>query len=171
MPTIIRLFPDVTLRIAGPDITYSNGSFKDLIRISSYGRIIKKLIKKNRLEGKVCFLGALSATEMKKEYLRSNVFVCPSSIENSPNSIGEAQILGVPVVASYVGGIPDMMRGSESYLYRFEDIEMMANIICSVFYQKDSIDTSFMRAEAIKRHCISQIANTTIEIYNKIAKV
>lgn len=63
---------------------------------------------------------------MKQEYLNANVFICPSSLENSPNSLGEAQILGTPCLASYVGGIPDMMFGNEGYLYRFEEIEMLA---------------------------------------------
>ena len=67
--------------------------------IMSYMRI-------RELEDKVSFLGPLNAEQMKAEYLRSNVFLCPSSIENSPNSLGEAQMLGVPCVASYVGGIP-----------------------------------------------------------------
>jgi glycosyltransferase involved in cell wall biosynthesis len=41
---------------------------------------------------------------MKSEYLNCKVFVSPSPIENSPNSVWDAEILGVPTVASYVGG-------------------------------------------------------------------
>ena len=33
--------------------------------------------------------------KMKEKFLNSHVFLCPSSIENSPNALGEAMILGV----------------------------------------------------------------------------
>ena len=46
---------------------------------------------------------------MKEQYLRCSAYVCCSSLENSPNSLGEAMILGVPCVAAEVGGIPSLM--------------------------------------------------------------
>lgn len=70
---------------------------------------------------------------MVKRYLLSNVFICPSTIENSPNSLCEAQLLGVPHIASYVGGTADLMKGNEECLYRFEETEMLAekSAMCS----------------------------------------
>ena len=59
----------------------------------------------------------LSAEEMKQAYLDANVFVLPSVMENSPNSLGEAMLLGVPCVASDVGGVKDMMAdGAEGWI-------------------------------------------------------
>ena len=136
MPLILSHYPDTTIRVAGGDITKCD-SFKDLLHFSGYGRYIKNLIHRLHLAGKVEFIGNKNAEEMKHEYLASNVFVCPSTIENSPNSLGEAQILGVPCVASYVGGIPDMMKGNEDNLYRFEEVEMLAEKICRVFVAGD----------------------------------
>ena len=79
------------------------------------------------------FLGSLSESEMCKRYLKSNVFVCPSAIENSPNSLGEAQALGMPYLTAYVGGAPDMVGQNVETLYRFEEIEMLAQKVCDVF--------------------------------------
>ena len=132
MPLILRYYPDTTIRIAGRDITRNDGIW-GLLHFTGYGKIIMRLIKKYNLENKITFLGSLNAEQMKNEYLNCNIFVCPSSIENSPNSLGEAQILGVPCIASYVGGIPDMMQGNEEALYRFEEIEMLADKICNIF--------------------------------------
>jgi glycosyltransferase involved in cell wall biosynthesis len=164
-----RSYPSVSVRIAGLDITCSKGGAKAKIKITTYGKIIKKLIIENELEDNVTFLGALNATGMKQEYLRSNVFICPSSIENSPNSLCEAQILGVPVLASYAGGIPDLMKGDEDHLYRFEEVEMLAKKICQVFGNKDSIITVGMKQHAVKRHDVSVIVGDILKVYNAIS--
>ena len=152
MPLVLRHYPDATIRIAGSNIARTNGGIIDTLKISNYGMIIRKLINKYKLEKTITFTGALDGDGMRKEYLNSNVFICPSSIENSPNSIGEAQVLGVPVIASYVGGVCDMMRGGEHWLYRFEEIEMLAYKICEVFKMGGSIDTEPMRQVALQRH-------------------
>lgn len=168
MAIVMRKYPDVQLRVAGRDITFSSGKFLDRYRISTYGKIIKKRIKKYHLDNKVKFTGPLNGAAMKEECLRSNVFICPSSIENSPNSLGEAQILGVPCIASYVGGSMDMMKGDEENLYRFEEIGMLAAKICNIFAQEQNIDTHMMRQVALKRHNKDEIVNIQLNIYKKI---
>lgn len=165
MPLILRHYPDAQICVAGTDITRS-ATLVEKLRLSGYGKYIKSLIKKYALEGKVTFTGNLNGKQMKQKYLRANVFVCPSSIENSPNSLGEAQLLGVPCIASYVGGTAEMMRTNERCLYRFEEIEMLAEKICDVF-----ADYSFsknMQDEARKRHNAQENANRLLEIYSEI---
>ena len=137
MPLILRCYPNTTIRIAGVNITRNSG-LGGILHFTGYGKIVKRLIKKYNLESRVFFLGPLNAEQMKTEYLRCNVFVCPSSIENSPNSLGEALLLGVPCCASYVGGIPDYMKSNEQYMYRFEEISMLARCVCKLFEIKDS---------------------------------
>lgn len=167
MPLILRHYPDTVIRIAGGDITAS-GTFMEKLRLGGYGLYIKRLIKKYHLGGKVSFVGMMNAGQMKQEYLQANVFVCPSSIENSPNSLGEAQILGVPCIASYVGGVPDMMRGNEENFYRFEEVEMLAEKVCRVF--KDGAQQRNMRSIALERHNIRKNAEELMHIYSNIGK-
>ena len=162
MPLILRDYPDTSIRIAGTDITKCN-TFRDLIHFTGYGRYIKRLIRSLKLEDKVIFVGNLNAEGMKQEYLHCNVFVCPSSIENSPNSLGEAQILGVPCVASYVGGVPDMMCGNEENLYRFEEIEMLAETVCNVFKRQE--DQTIMIDIGLNRHSPKQNVERLYDIY------
>ena len=166
MPLILRDYPDTIIRVAGRDITKLS-NLKDFLHLSGYGRYIKSLIKRLNLGSKIIFCGELNATEMKTEYLSSNVFVCPSSIENSPNSLGEAQLLGVPCVASYVGGIPDMMKGKEDNLYRFEEFEMMAYRICQIFARQESPDMEVRRI-ALDRHESSLNSSNLYNIYHDI---
>lgn len=168
MPFILRHFPDTKIRVAGGDITKSV-TLLDKLRLSGYGKYIKNLIKKYNIDGKVIFTGNLNGEQMKQEYLRANVFVCPSTIENSPNSLGEAQILGTPCVASYVGGVMDMMKGNETNLYRFEEVEMLAEKVCQIFTDKEKqID---MHTVAYERHNPEINSKQLFTIYKTIAKV
>lgn len=165
MPMILKNYPDASIRVAGNDITRCD-TFHDLVRMTGYGKYIKRLIRKLNLEGKVTFTGNLNAEEMKKEYLRSNIFICPSSIENSPNSLGEAQILGVPSLASRVGGVPDMMKGNEDNLYDFDDVNALAQKVCLVFH--DCHAQNSMVAAASERHDRAVNSRRLLEIYNSI---
>lgn len=165
MPLILHRFPDAMIRVAGGDVSNCQG-LSGLLHFTGYGRMVRKMIKQLHIKDRVTFLGPLTAAQMKEEYLRSNVFVCPSSIENSPNSLGEAQILGVPCVASYVGGVPDMMQGNEENLYRFEEIEMLSRKICNVFaFPEKQRDLSEI---AKRRHDCNTNINTLLNIYNML---
>ena len=48
--------------------------------------------------------------------LDSHLYVYPSLMDNSPNALCEAQLLGVPCIATYVGGIPKMEKDIEKVL-------------------------------------------------------
>lgn len=130
MPRILQEFPDAQIKVAGNSIL-RRGGLKNKIKVSAYAKYLEKLMEENHLQDKVTFLGKLSAEEMKQQYLDSHVFVCASSLENSPNSVGEAMLLGTPVVAARVGGIPSMITDrKEGLLYTGGNVEEMAeNII------------------------------------------
>ena len=71
---------------------------------------------------------------MKQAYLDANVFVLPSTLENSPNSLGEAMLLGVPSVAADVGGVRNLMaHEQEGFLYRSGDVAALAEQILCLF--------------------------------------
>jgi len=163
-------FPDLIIRIAGNNII-ANKTFNDKIRINGYGKYIRSLLRKYRLFDHVHFLGPLDAQAMVREYQNAHVFICPSSIENSPNSVGEAQIIGTPVIASYVGGTPDMVTHNETgLLYRFEEVEMLAEYIRKVF-TNDELANKLSKhgiAVAEKRHDRDVNLQQMLGIYRKM---
>ena len=61
---------------------------------------------------KVCVnaIGILSQNDLKNRLISSSLFIHPSYIENSPNSVCEAQSLGIPVIATNVGGISSLIK-------------------------------------------------------------
>jgi len=164
-------YPDIKIKVAGQDITASK-TWKEKIRIGGYGSYIKKEIQKLHLEKHIQFIGLLNEKEMINQYLKTNLFVCPSSIENSPNSLGEAQMLGVPLIASYVGGVPDMVEeGVSGFMYRFEEVEMLASAIDKVFSMNKNDLTTLSENERItasERHDKKVITQQMIDTYAKI---
>lgn len=132
-------FPSVKIRIAGTSIVKQE-NIGDVFRLSGYGKYIKSLVRDLGLSSNIEFTGPLTDTQMVNEYLNATTFICPSSIENSPNSLAEAQILGVPIIASYVGGVPNMVAHNDTgLLYRFEDVEVLAELITKVFNDEDLV--------------------------------
>lgn len=171
LPIIKRSYPDCMVYIAGRDITETE-SLKLRLKLSGYGKYIKRLIAKLNISNSVIFVGPLNEQQMAEKYAKSHVFVCPSSIENSPNSLGEAQIIGTPVVASYAGGIPDMAEHEKSaLLYRFEEYEMLADSVVRIFGD-DKLALRLSengRIAALKRHDPTANAKALLNIYRKIS--
>lgn len=173
MPLILKRYPEAKVYIGGKDITKSN-SMKDKILMTYYGMYIKKKIKNLRLERNVIFAGPLDEKKMCQRYLKSHVFVCPSSIENSSNSLGEAMMLGVPSVASAVGGIPDMLVDKEEgFLYQHDAPYMLAYYVCEIFERNDLAlrFSKNARQHALKTHDKDENIRTLIEIYNNILEI
>lgn len=110
-------YPDLQIRVAGNSLV-NYDTVKDKIKISAYGKYLRELIDANGLSGCIRFLGKMPAEEMKRQYLNCGLYVCCSANENSPNSLGEAMLLGVPCVAARVGGIPSLFEhGVDGILY------------------------------------------------------
>lgn len=170
LPLILRKYPDTLVFVAGNDFT-CRGDLKTKLKRSTYANYILHLMKEKGVTDKISFLGMLDAPHMAEQYRKANVFICPSSIENSPNSVGESQLIGCPVVASYVGGTPDMVdHGKTGLLYRFEEIEMLAYYVCKIFENDDyaqELSNNGIEAASV-RHDGNVNATRMLEIYNGI---
>lgn len=117
LPIIRKKYPDAKVYVAGNSLVRQE-TIKDRLKISAYGSYLKRLLREHKLQNSVFFLGRLNAAQMKERYLKSHLFVCCSAIENSPNSLGEAMLLGMPCVSADVGGIPSIFTdGSDGLLY------------------------------------------------------
>lgn len=140
-----------------------------------YGNINPDFIEKQvglRHEGvdvRVC--GVASPTQLRDALLESTMYFHPSYTENSPNSVCEAQILGVPVVASRVGGTDSLVEhGKTGFLYPVTDPYIAAYYI---MYLVDNPDVNIAIGKAAKqvataRHDKKKIVNELMETYQEM---
>lgn len=170
MPRVLEQFPDAHVYVAGNNII-ENSTLQDRLKLSAYGKYLRKLIKENHLDDKITMLGKLTAEEMKQQYLQSHLFVLPSALENSPNSLGEAMLLGVPCVAADVGGVHNLLTdGGDGMLYPAGDVEALADRIIEIF-TKEAIVERFSdnaRKHARVNHDADQNYYRLIHIYREI---
>lgn len=129
-------YKDIKVLVSGYNIA-DLSSFKQKIKAKSYGLFLRKIIDTYSLNDSIDFVGRLDASRMKEAYLKSNIVVSCSSIENSSNTVSEAMLLGVPVVASKVGGIPSVLGVEKSLLYKWDDMYEMASCIDRAFSNDD----------------------------------
>ena len=116
--------------------------------------------------------GPLDAAAMRQAYLEADAFLLPSGCENSPNSLGEAMLLGLPCVASAVGGIPSMLaNGTEGLLYGDAlDADALARAVLQVLHSPDG-GTAMgraARARALQTHDAARNAADLLHIYESI---
>lgn len=170
MPKVLELYPDAHIYTTGIN-PLKLRRLKDKLRISSYQKYIGDLIKKYNLESNITFLGNLDEVEMCNRFLKSHVFVSPSVIENESNSISEAKILGVPVVASYVGGVTNRIKQNiDGFYYQHDSSYMLSHYICEVF-RDDDLALKFSKNAKISANIVNNKIiniNEMIKIYNEI---
>ncbi len=125
-----RAYPDIRLYIAG-ESPQEGASFK---RHVGYPAYVCDLIDQHGLKDRVTFTGLLDEQGMVRRMEQSHVFVMSSIIENSPNTLGEAMMVGTPSVSSFTGGVPSMASDEVDVLmYRADDPAMLAVQIKRLF--------------------------------------
>ena len=171
LPLILRHYPDTHLYIGGSDPTAQGGSLKAKLKRTSYGQYLLYLVKKHNLSKHIVFTGPLDEHQMCERLLKSHVFVSPSTIENSPNSLGEAMILGMPCVASYVGGVANMLKDKEEgFLYQADAPYMLAHYVMQMF-ENDEMAIHMgnqARIHALRTHSAEVNLENLLNIYRKI---
>ncbi len=157
---LVRRFPDATLKIAG---TPPN---------RGYGKLLHQRVKRLGLEAAVGFMGWLPAAGIGAELERTHAFVLPSFIENSPNSLAEAQMVGTPAVAAAAGGVPSMVQdGDTGLLFPPGDAGALAQKVQMIF-ENDALANRLSQGEqdlARERHDETKVVATVLEIYQKIS--
>jgi glycosyltransferase involved in cell wall biosynthesis len=169
VPELVNRYPDLQIVTTGPDFVHSGCG--ERMHEDSYRYYLRHEILRNGIEKRFFFAGRLDETGMIRQLQKAHVLVNPSSVENSSNSIGEAMLLGTPIVASNTGGTPSIISdGENGYLYPFSDIEKMCTQISKVFDLKEKTLALSQRERKKARELYDSHTNNQqlIRIYKEI---
>ncbi len=162
-------YPDAEVTVTGRP--FAAADLKSRMRRNGYEKYLSSLVKRNKLENAVHFVGHLSAQDMKRAYLDANVFVLCSTMENSPNALGEAMLLGLPCVAAEVGGVSSLIGSQEGILCAPVNPAAMAEGICRVFSMENQAEAmgAAARTRARKTHDPEQNMKDLMDIYRLLS--
>jgi glycosyltransferase involved in cell wall biosynthesis len=106
-----------------------------------------------------------SRDDLKKFYLDLNILVVPSLEDNSPNVIAEAQMCGTKVLASKVGGIPELLNHQIEQMFDPLNPSEIAEAIVSNLGSYNSED---ILNSAIEKHEYSVVAKRHLDLYENL---
>jgi len=119
--TVVRRMPEARLIVVGPSAD------------PAYECEIQELVSAMRMAEKVDFLGHVTNARLLHELRRCTVVVLFSNEETSPTIVAQAMAAGKPVVASRVGGIPEMVAEGESgFLVAAGDEQALADRLATL---------------------------------------
>lgn len=107
-------------------------------------------------------------------YAIADVFVLPSHSEGSPNVLLEAMAANLPIVATAVGGVPEMVEDNESaVLVPANDASSLAAAIARLLTDKDLAQRLTAKAAMLldNRFTPDNHARSLIEIYREVIDV
>ena len=104
------------------------------LKIVGSGSLEKKVLQMIAEDKRFEFLGRKDLPALAFELQNSDCLIVPSlCYENSPTIIYEAKVFNLPIIASDLGGIPELINGKQEYLFKAGDkndlIEKMEKII------------------------------------------
>lgn len=119
----------------------------------------------------VSFMGIANADTIRKHILSSTLFVHLSYIDNSPNSVCEAQMLGCPVVISNAGGKSSLVtHGEDGFLVPCNSPYQTAYYI-KLIYNDPSLNHSMgekAKVKAWQRHNKEKVLSQLVSVYHSI---
>jgi glycosyltransferase involved in cell wall biosynthesis len=131
------------------------------------------------LPAEIIFTGKLSPEDLANEYKTANVFTLPAIIDSKGDTEGlgvvliEAMELGLPIVASNVGGIPDVVvDGVSGILVPEKDPEALANAYKRLAAEPVLVKKLLAGSRQRIAECFNwdKIVERQVMVYNKLKK-
>lgn len=152
---------DIEWRVAG------------LSKNSWLNKVVKKKLKESYPSRGLILLGNLQEQELVNKMLEADIYVMPSHIENSPNSLCEAMMLGMPCISTLAGGSSTLLKDKEEGLIIQDgDPWSMAGAILELAGDKEKAIKYGQKARetALFRHNKEKTVSELLKIYETIAK-
>ncbi len=131
------------------------------------------LAKRLRIKRNVIFTGFVSDKDLPNLYRIANVFAIASIAELQSIATMEAMASGLPVVATKVMALPELVHhGKNGYLFDEGDTEMLANQMLSVI-QNPSLQKLMSKnsLKIIAQHDVNKVVKKYEEIYQRVCRL
>lgn len=113
----------------------------------------------------VTFLGSRPKSDVATILREADLFVLSSRYENSPCVIGEALSVGAPIVATAVGGVPELVTPDNGLLARPGDPVSLADALGRALDRLDTFDRGAISAAAHRRFGLDAVGRTLEQVY------
>ena len=127
------------------------------------------LAAESGLSSKVSFLGRKTKPEIAEIMRKSDIFVLPSVAENLPCVIIEAFACGLPVLASDVGGVSEIVSGDNGILVRPGDVLGLTAALDQFMTEYKKYDKEKIAAYALSGFSYEAVGKNLSKIFNKIS--
>lgn len=131
-------------------------------------RPYEELVRSRGIEDLVTFRGWVPKEDVPAMLRRSDLFVLASRYDSNPCAVIEALASGLPVVATAVGGIPEMVHEGMGLLAEPEDAESIAARIASAFDDSGRWDRAAIARAAHERYGADRVGRRLAEIYDEV---
>lgn len=138
--------------------------------VASFKRFEKKTGIRHE-DVNVTLIGMIDAETVVSELAEAHAYVHTAIIDNSPNSLCEAQVIGCPVISANTGGISSLVQdGVTGILYPYNEPHALAFRIMEIKNNKELLNvlSENERKTSILRHSPKEIATKIIDIYEEI---
>ena len=128
-----------------------------------------KFIRIKHEDVNVELCGVVDSQQLQEAEANATLYFHPTYIDNSPNSLSEAQMMSLPVVATFVGGIPSLIdNGIDGFLVPANDPYQAACHIERLANDKELNNEmgEKSREKAMKRHNKAKITNQITKVYD-----
>jgi glycosyltransferase involved in cell wall biosynthesis len=130
---------------------------------------LRELAAELGVESGVRFLGPLDPAGVASQLRGSHVFVLASLVETQCIAVMEALCCGLPVAATRVGGVPEVVRdGFESQLAAPNDPVALAEAVETVLQRYPELDRATFARQAAERFSLGAIGRLWDEIYRSV---
>lgn len=141
----------------------------ELVIVGPIPDSILQLVEKTGLKDKNIFLmGEISYVSVAREMQKAHALVMFSRYENSPCSIIEALCCGLPVIATNVGGIPELLDENNGLLIDALDKEALVEAMTSMVTNYSVYDRKKIAEQAKSRFSYPVIGKKLDEVYESV---
>jgi glycosyltransferase involved in cell wall biosynthesis len=147
----------------------NNGFESELLLAGPLNPSLEAFIKGSGIaDGKIRCTGEISYEQVGVELRNASALILFSFYENMPCVILESLCSGVPVIATRVGGIPEVIRDENGILIEAGDEKELLEAMKTMILQHDRYNAKKISREAIEQFSYDTVGKKILRVYDEI---